>query len=201
MAKKVKKPTRKPKKKGSSKKKKSNNIITKVIVVIFVLILAFFLISKVFRPVVKTQTTEKPTSQLNTTEAEPAKKTKSEEKTRLTNKVDEKTEKKDAETTAVERSITGIWKSTTGGAILTMGDNKYSLDVMGIDADNAITGTYIVEGNLITFTNKKDPCKDVKGLYEVKFDNNEIGFKYKSDDCTKRKATIPTEWEWLDTEE
>lgn len=201
MAKKVKKPTRKPKKKGSSKKKKSNNIITKVIVVIFVLILAFFLISKVFRPVVKTQTTEKPTSQLNTTEAEPAKKTKSEEKTRLTNKVDEKTEKKDAETTAVERSITGTWKSTTGGAILTMGDNKYSLDVMGIDADNAITGTYIVEGNLITFTNKKDPCKDVKGLYEVKFDNNEIGFKYKSDDCTKRKATIPTEWEWLDTEE
>ena len=91
--------------------------------------------------------------------------------------------------------------STTGGAVLTMKNKEYRLDFMGVDSDKPIIGTYSVDGDLITFVNKKDPCKDVKGLYEVRFNKNEIGFKCKSDDCTKRKATLPTEWEWLDTEE
>ena len=104
-------------------------------------------------------------------------------------------------TKAVEKSITGTWMSTTGGAILTIKNFEYRLDFMGIDTDKPIIGTYIVEGDQITFVNKEDPCKDVNGLYEVKFNKHEIVFKCKSDDCTKRHATLPTEWEWLDVEE
>ena len=205
MAKKVKKPISKPKKKGSSKKKKSGNIFTKLIVIIFVVILAFFLIFSVFRPSGKTAKVEKPTSQLvekqEKKDVKPAEKPKAEEKTAAEVKKDEKAEKKAAETKAVEQSIKGTWQSTTGGAFLTMDGKEYRLDFMGVDSDLPIIGTYSVDGDLITFINKKDPCKDVKGLYEVKFNKNEIAFKCKSDDCTKRKATLPTEWEWLDTEE
>ena len=205
MAKKVKKPISKPKKKGSSKKRKSGNIFTKLIVIIFVVILAFFLIFSVFRPSGKTAKVEKPTSQLvekqEKKDVKPAEKPKAEEKTAAEVKKDEKAEKKAAETKAVEQSIKGTWQSTTGGAFLTMDGKEYRLDFMGVDSDLPIIGTYSVDGDLITFINKKDPCKDVKGLYEVKFNKNEIGFKLKSDECTKRKATLPTEWEWLDTEE
>ena len=205
MAKKVKKPISKPKKKGSSKKKKSGNIFTKLIVIIFVIILAFFLIFSVFRPSGKTAKVEKPTSQLvekqEKKDVKPAENPKAEEKATAKVKKDEKAEKKAAETKAVEQSIKGTWQSTTGGAFLTMDGKEYRLDFMGVDSDLPIIGTYSVDGDLITFINKKDPCKDVKGLYEVKFNKNEIAFKCKSDDCTKRKATLPTEWEWLDTEE
>ena len=205
MAKKVKKPISKPKKKGSSKKKKSGNIFTKLIVIIFVIILAFFLIFSVFRPSGKTAKVEKPTSQLvekqEKKDVKPAEKQKAEEdKMDKKDKMD-KEERKIAETKAVEQSIKGTWQSTTGGAFLSMDGKEYRLDFMGVDSDKPIIGSYSVDGDLITFINKKDPCKDVKGLYEVKFNKNEIAFKCKSDECTKRKATLPTEWEWLDTEE
>ncbi len=205
MAKKVKKPISKPKRKGSSKSKKSNNFITRLIVIIFVLILAFFLIFSVFRPIRQAQKVEKPASQIvekqDKSDVNPIGKPKTEEKTAAQVKKEEKAEKKAAETKAVEQSIKGTWQSTTGGAFLTMDGKEYRLDFMGVDSDLPIIGTYSVDGDLITFINKKDPCKNVKGLYEVKFNKNEIRFKCKSDDCTKRRATLPTEWEWLDTEE
>jgi len=202
MAKKARKPIRKPKKKGISKKKKSGNIITRIIVVIFVLLLAFFLIFSVFKPskndkkeTKPEQKTEKVVKDDNKTVVKDTKQAKKEE-TAI-----EQADKKAAETKAVEKSIKGTWQSTTGGAFLTMDGRSYRLDFMGIDTDKPIIGTYIVEGDQITFVNKEDPCKDVKGLYEVKFNKHEIGFKCKSDDCTKRHATLPTEWEWLDVEE
>ena len=205
MAKKVKKPISKPKRKGSSKSKKSNNFITRLIVIIFVLILAFFLIFSVFRPIRQAQKVEKPASQIvekqDKSDVNPIGKPKTEEKTAAQVKKEEKAEKKAAETKAVEQSIKGTWQSTTGGAFLTMDGKEYRLDFMGVDSDLPIIGTYSVDGDLITFINKKDPCKNVKGLYEVKFNKNEIRFKCKSDDCTKRRATLPTEWEWLNTEE
>jgi cytoskeletal protein RodZ len=228
MAKKVKKAI-KPKKKSGSKKK-SNSFITKLIVIIFVLILAFFLIFSVFKPGSKIQNPEAKTTQVvenqqnndikpidnpkpqeepkeevkedvkQDVKEEPKVEVKTEDKSEG-NKKSKKEEQKAAETKAVEQSITGTWMSTTEGAVLTMGNNEYRLDFMGVDSGQPLIGTYSVEGDLITFVNKKDPCKDVKGLYVVKFNKQEIGFKCKSDDCTKRKATLPTDWEWLDTED
>lgn len=215
MAKKTSKPLGKLQKKSSSKKKKGN-IFTKIIVIIFVIILAFFLILSVFRPSGKTQKVEqtkveqkvkveekkveqKVEKKIEQKEEKPAAKeaklSKKEEKA-----IAEK-DKKDLETKAVAKSIKGTWQSTTGGAFLTMDGKEYRLDFMGVDSDKPIIGTYTVDGDMITFINTKDPCKDVKGLYEVRFNKQEIGFKLKSDDCTKRKATLPTEWTWLDTED
>ncbi len=82
-----------------------------------------------------------------------------------------------------------------------MDGKGYRLDFMGVDSDQPIIGTYSVDGDRITFKNTSDPCKSIEGVYEVRFDKQEIGFKCKSDDCTKRKATLPTEWTWLDTED
>ena len=214
MAKKIKKPIRKPKKKSGSKKKPKSNIFTILIVAIFILILAFFLIFRAFRPSEKKFKEEKTVSQLienisKTEETKSAEKVeknevlppKKEKTEKNSEKIEKKQEKKAAETRVVEKSIAGTWMSTTGGAVLTMKNNEYRLDFMGIDSDQAIIGTYSVDGSSITFVNKKDPCKDAKGLYEVSFNKQEIGFKCKSDECTKRKATLPTAWEWLDTEE
>lgn len=205
MAKKTKKPISKPKKKGSSKKKKSGNIFTKILVFIFIIVLASFLIFSIFKPSGK-KNTEKPATKHVTTETtkevKPVEKPKTvEEKKDIEVKPDKKEEKKAAETKVVAKSIKGTWQSTTGGAFLTMDGKEYRLDFMGVDSDKPIIGTYSVDGDLITFINQKGPCKDVKGLYEVKFIKNEIGFKCKSDDCIKRKATLPTKWEWLDTED
>lgn len=201
MAKKGKKPISKPKKKGSSKKK-SSNFITRLIIIIFVLIFAAFFILKFTKNIgskdkKQTQKTEVVKKQEKKDMKEKKEKKDKEDKKEKKDKED----KKAAETKAVETSITGTWMSTTGGAVLTMKNKEYRLDFMGVDSDAPIIGTYSVNGDLITFVNKKDPCKDVKGLYEVKFNKNEIGFKCKSDECTKRKATLPTEWEWLDTDE
>ena len=196
MAKKVKKPISKPKKKGSSKKKKSVNIFTKLIVIIFVIILAFFLIFSIFRPSGKNHKIEKQVTEVVEPEVKNDVKHASDKKPEIQ---EEKADKNTAETVAVEKSIKGTWQSTTGGAFLTMDGKEYRIDFMGVDSDAAIIGTYTVDGDMITFVNKKDPCKDAKGLYEVRFHKQEIGFKCKSDDCTKRKATLPTEWEWLDT--
>lgn len=209
MAKKAKKPIRKPKKKAGLRKKKSNNLITKLIVVFFVLLLAFFMIFIIFKPSEKKRDVKTPTTQLVDTkgkdEAKPDEKPKVAETNTPEDKPspreERKIEKLETETKAVEMSISGTWMSTTGGAVLTMKNKEYRLDFMGVDSDKPIIGTYSVEGDIITFTNKKDPCMDVKGLYVVKFNKNEIRFKCKSDDCTKRKATLPTEWTWLDTEE
>ena len=201
MAKKGKKPISKPMKKGSSKKK-SSNFITRLIIIIFVLIFAAFFILKFTKNIgskdkKQTQKTEVVKKQEKKDMKEKKEKKDKEDKKDKKDKED----KKAAETKAVETSITGTWMSTTGGAVLTMKNKEYRLDFMGVDSDAPIIGTYSVDGDLITFVNKKDPCKDVKGLYEVKFNKNEIGFKCKSDECTKRKATLPTEWEWLDTDE
>lgn len=209
MAKKNKKTASKPKKKRSSGKRKSNSLINRVIVIIFVLILAFFLVFSLYKHVGNRKVSEKPEPQLVEKQVK-QKEVKSEAKTEAktnakasepTAKEEKKIQQKKSETAAVQKSIQGTWQSTTGGAFLTMDKNGYRLDFMGVDGDAPIIGTYTVDGDIITFINKEDPCKNVKGLYEVKFNKNEIGFKLKSDDCIKRKATLPTEWEWLNTEE
>ena len=196
MVKKVKKPISKPKKKGSSKKKKSGNIFTKIIVIIFVVILVFFFIFSMFRPSGKTGKVEKPKVEQNVKVEE--KKDKQDKKYKKDKK---DKENKKIETKVVEKSITGTWMSTTGGAVLTMKDGEYRLDFMGVDSDAAIIGTYSVDGDRITFKNTSDPCKGIEGVYDVRFEKQEISFKCKSDECTKRKATLPTEWTWLDTED
>ena len=209
MAKKIKKTASKPKKKRSSGKRKSNSLINRVIVIIFVLILAFFLVFSLYKHVGNRKVSDKPEPQLvekQVKQKEVKSEAKTEAKTNVkasepTAKEEKKIQQKKSETAAVQKSIQGTWQSTTGGAFLTMDKNGYRLDFMGVDGDAPIIGTYTVDGDIITFINKEDPCKNVKGLYEVKFNKNEIGFKLKSDDCTKRKATLPTEWEWLDTEE
>ena len=198
MAKKGKKPISKPKKKGSSKKK-SSNFITRLIIIIFVLIFAAFFILKFTKNIGSKDKKQTQKTEVVKKQEKKDMKEKMEKKEKKEKK--DKEDKKAAETKAVETSITGTWMSTTGGAVLTMKNKEYRLDFMGVDSDAPIIGTYSVDGDLITFVNKKDPCKDVKGLYEVKINKNEIGFKCKSDECTKRKATLPTEWEWLDTED
>ena len=195
----------KPKKKSGSKKKKSNNLITRLIVIIFVLILAFFMIFSVFRPGTKVKDSEVNTTQIveeqQNNNVKPIENPKPKEEVKVEEKTTPKEEKKAAETKVVAQSIKGTWQSTTGGAFLTMDGKGYRLDFMGVDSDQPIIGTYSVDGDRITFKNTFDPCKSIEGVYEVRFDKQEIGFKCKSDDCTKRKATLPTEWTWLDTED
>lgn len=185
MAKKVKKPISKPKKKGGLKKKKSGNIFTKILVVIFIVIfVAFFALRFIGNQ--KSTTTD---GNRKIEKKEVIKRDKvSDKETKKTTKI-------------VEKTITGSWMSSSEGAILIMKDHSYRIDYMGVDIDQPFIGMYSVVGDNITFENKKDPCKDAKGLYEVSYKDKEISFKCKSDECSRRKTTLTTEWEWIDIDE
>jgi len=181
MAKKAPKPASNPKKKGSSKKKKSGNIFTKILVIVIVLVLiTFFAFKYIAGPNNNVQHIDN--QKVN------SKETVSKKEIKETTKI-------------VERNITGSWMSSSEGAILIMKDHDYRIDFMGVDSDQPIIGTYKVDGDNITFVNKKDPCAEAKGLYEVSYKDKEISFKCKSDNCLQRKSTLTTEWEWIDIDE
>ena len=93
-------------------------------------------------------------------------------------------------------TIFGNFRNTRGDAFLTIGDNEYRIDFIGV-GDNPIIGTYSIIGDLITFTNEMNPCKEVEGIYEVEYSKKGIAFICKSDECSKRKTTLLTKWEWL----
>lgn len=192
------------KKKNSTGKKSSGNVYTKIITIILAVIIVGFIFYKLL-PETKSDSNKNISTKIieqndsnaaikkeaqkeeDGKEAEPAKPAKA-----------DKPAKKPRSTAAVAKSIEGCWMSTTGGAVLTMKDFEYRIDFMGVDSGKPIIGTYLVENNIITFSNKQDPCKETKGTYEVDFDKHEISFKCKNDDCTKRKSTLVTDWEWLD---
>jgi len=171
------------KSKSNQKKKSSGNIFTKIIVIVFALILIGFI---AFSYVPKISFNKKQTQN-----ASLVKKEKKVVKEETPNDVPE-------QKTVVERSIEGCWMSTTGGAVLTMKNFEYRIDFMGVDSGKPHIGSYSVDNETITFINGQEPCKGEKGVYKVEFDKKEISFECESDGCTKRKATLVTDWEWLE---
>lgn len=112
-----------------------------------------------------------------------------------------KTEKPVAEhvndKTNIKASINGYWLSTSEGAVLTMNDDSYSIDFAGIDASNPIAGTYKLQDKKIIFSTDAGSCKGEIGIYRIILDKHDIKFICEDDNCLKRKATLTTEWEWL----
>ncbi len=189
------------KKKNSTGKKSSGNVYTKIIIIILAVILVGFIVYK-FLPETKSDSNKNISTKIieqNDNNAAIKKETQKEEdgKEAKPDKPNKPVEKPRG-TAAVAKRIEGCWMSTTGGAVLTMKDFEYRIDFMGVDSGKPVIGTYAVENNTITFSNKQDPCKETKGTYEVDFDKHEISFKCKDDDCTKRKSTLVTDWEWLE---
>ncbi len=192
------------KKKNTPKKKQSGNVFNKILIILVAaVIVGFFTFKLVKNP--GSDKKEKPDTQLvdkkDKTEVKDTPEVpdgKTEKKPKPEKKPEPRPEPKPAVETVVAKSIEGCWMSTTGGAVLTMKDFEYRIDFMGVDSGKPIIGTYLVENNIITFSNKQDPCKDAAGAYEVNFNKKEISFKCKNDDCTKRKSTLVTDWEWLD---
>lgn len=178
------------KKKSSSKKTQSGNVFTKILIIVFVAVFVGFIAFKYF-PKINSTKSQKSETQL----------VKEERKQSPKDSIVKPEKKPSAESivkSTVARSIEGCWMSTTGGAVLTMKDFKYRIDFMGVDSGKPLVGTYLVEDNIVTFSNRNEPCKEEKGIYEVDFNKHEISFRCKDDDCTKRKSTLVTDWEWLD---
>lgn len=189
------------KKKSSTGKKSSGNVYTKIIIIILSVILVGFIVYKLL-PETKSDSNKNISTKIieqNDGNAAIKKETQKEEDGEEAKPVKPvKPAEKPRGTAAVAKRIEGCWMSTTGGAVLTMKDFEYRIDFMGVDSGKPVIGTYAVENNIITFSNKQDPCKETKGTYEVAFDKHEISFRCKDDDCTKRKSTLVTDWEWLD---
>ena len=189
------------KKKSSTGKKSSGNVYTKIIIIILSVILVGFIVYKLL-PETKSDSNKNISTKIieqNDGNAAIKKETQKEEDGEEAKPVKPvKPAEKPRGTAAVAKRIEGCWMSTTGGAVLTMKDFEYRIDFMGVDSGKPVIGTYAVENNIITFSNKQDPCKETKGTYEVAFDKHEISFRCKDDDCTKRKSTLVTDWEWLE---
>lgn len=93
----------------------------------------------------------------------------------------------------------GAWMNNNDESLI-IKDNRYAIYLSGIERDHPIVGECKVKGDVITFTNKKDPCEGAKGLYEVSFNGNDIIFKCKDDGCSKRQAILLNDWMWLDAD-
>lgn len=100
--------------------------------------------------------------------------------------------------TNIKASINGFWMSTSEGAVLTMDNNTYRIDFAGIDASSPIIGTYEIQNKKITFTTEEGTCKGETGTYRIILEKHDIKFTCEDDNCLKRKATLTTEWEWLE---
>lgn len=98
-----------------------------------------------------------------------------------------------AETEDVKGKITGPWVSTSEQVYLKFKDGEYSID-LSVYGEKPISGKYSVDGHAITFTNAQEPCKDEKGVYEVKFEDDCIILTCKDDKCAKRSTTLGTMW-------
>lgn len=94
---------------------------------------------------------------------------------------------------------TGTWKMTImdpdGNAIavsLTFEDGTYKSDI-GMDGSIDIEGTYTLNGDQITLTDKPDSspmaCKE-EGVYKISITGNKLSFSTVSDNCMGRNSAI-----------
>ena len=171
------------KKKRSSSRKKKSGSLTSLILFILVLILAFFIVVKYILP----SSDEKSEAETQTEQVEDI----------VVNDIEDKVEVNcvDDQSNQVKEKIAGPWMSTSRGAYIEFTGNSYNVDFSGVDVDKPFSGKYQVDNNTITFSNTEEPCPDVKGVYEVKFDEDYIILKCKKDDCSRRKDLLETKWE------
>jgi hypothetical protein len=93
--------------------------------------------------------------------------------------------------------IAGSWVSNYDGAILTLNNNAFTLEISGLDVSSKTTGPLAVEGNIVTFVNSKneETCPGIEGhyLYAIE-DNGEIFFKLIKDPCESRRERMTATW-------
>ncbi|MCH2080793.1 MAG: hypothetical protein MK226_00310 [Saprospiraceae bacterium] len=97
------------------------------------------------------------------------------------------------------QSIVGSWSwdATTpdGKAAKNMltfqKDGVYKVD-LGMNGSYEIEGSYTLENDQITIVDTSEgPCKGVKGVYNMKIEDNQIVTTLVSDDCLPRKGNDP----------
>ena len=99
----------------------------------------------------------------------------------------------------VSAKIEGAWSNADG--FLIMKDGNYRIDFNNVDNNSKpIIGTFFIDGNIVTFINKKDPCEGAIGLYEVSRNGKNIVLKCQDDNCSRRKNVLGNNWEWLDAD-
>lgn len=201
---------KKPSGKGKKKKKKVKlTTFGKILFTLIILSIIFFLVWGTYKLLNKknktdnnTEVTEIVKNDISASVKDIKKEEKKKEPEKTTNDKDtSKTEKPVAEhvndKTNIKASINGYWLSTSEGAVLTMNDDSYSIDFAGIDASNPIAGTYKLQDKKIIFSTDAGSCKGEIGIYRIILDKHDIKFICEDDNCLKRKATLTTEWEWL----
>lgn len=201
---------KKPLGKGKKKKKKVKlTTFGKILFTLIILSIIFFLVWGTYKLLNKknktdnnTEVTEIVKNDISASVKDIKKEEKKKEPEKTTNDKDtSKTEKPVAEhvndKTNIKASINGYWLSTSEGAVLTMNDDSYSIDFAGIDASNPIAGTYKLQDKKIIFSTDAGSCKGEIGIYRIILDKHDIKFICEDDNCLKRKATLTTEWEWL----
>lgn len=96
------------------------------------------------------------------------------------------------------QTLSGCWLSNMQGASLTIDEYGYRIDFFGVDASKPMTGTYVIEGNLIIFKSSDDVCKNEEGSYRITFNKKDFSLNCKNDDCKKRRNILESDWEWIE---
>jgi hypothetical protein len=93
--------------------------------------------------------------------------------------------------------IAGSWVSNYDGAILTLRNGDFTLEVSGLDVSSKTKGSLAVEENIVTFVNDEGTgvCPGMEGHYLYSIDENgDIFFKLIKDGCEPRKERMSASW-------
>ena len=92
--------------------------------------------------------------------------------------------------------LVGTWASNNDGAMLTITDNKFTIELPSVQSSIIASGNIKIVDNTITFiyTNEKSTCGDTPGIYKFSIVDDEVTFDKINDSCGIRSEQIVATW-------
>jgi hypothetical protein len=100
------------------------------------------------------------------------------------------------ETEIIKTPIDGTWVSNYDGAMLTIENGTFSIEMPSVDASSKVKGTLALENSIVTFINKTEgkACKDEEGHYKFTFIDDELKLSKIKDACESRSERMNETW-------
>lgn len=168
-------------KRRKSKKKKvnNNNLLTLIIIIIILgiisVVAAYFMLDEEQKNI--PQLIENITSSTD-------------------NDIETPIETKPVEEKIITSPIDGTWVSNYDGAMLTISNGSFSIEMPSVDASSKIKGSLAVENTIVTFINVSGnkSCIGIEGHYNYSFKDGELMLNMIKDKCEIRSERMRETW-------
>lgn len=92
--------------------------------------------------------------------------------------------------------IDGTWVSNYDGAMLTISNGSFSIEMPSVDASSKVKGSLAVENTIVTFINAtgNKSCIGKEGHYNYSFKDGELMLNMIKDQCENRSERMNETW-------